>query len=134
MDLAGAKSEALDNIYSLLKQNIKSCYAKRRRQREREKTTIGLFSNCSCSTLGLYISLICRCFARPQRETSKKFLITRFMEEMSYLLLFTFFTRSFSPWWALGFFVYSPPVKNFHVLPTNSSLTSALAYCRSFSR
>ena len=33
--LAGAKSEALDNIYSLLKQNIKSCYAKRRRQPER---------------------------------------------------------------------------------------------------
>ena len=30
-----AKSEALDNIYSLLKQNIKSCNAKRRRQRER---------------------------------------------------------------------------------------------------
>ena len=31
-DLAGAKSEALDNIYSLLKQNIKSRDAKRRRQ------------------------------------------------------------------------------------------------------
>ena len=29
-----AKSEALDNIYSLLKQNIKSCYAKQQRQRE----------------------------------------------------------------------------------------------------
>ena len=35
IDLARAKSEALNNIYSLLKQNIKSCYAKRRRQRER---------------------------------------------------------------------------------------------------
>ena len=35
--LARAKSEALDNIYSLLKQNIKSCNAKRRRQRERGK-------------------------------------------------------------------------------------------------
>ena len=31
IDLARAKSEALDNIYSLLKQNIKSCNAKRRR-------------------------------------------------------------------------------------------------------
>ena len=31
MDLARAKSEALDNIYSLFKQNIKSCNAKRRR-------------------------------------------------------------------------------------------------------
>ena len=28
IDLARAKSEALDNIYSLLKQNIKSCNAK----------------------------------------------------------------------------------------------------------
>ena len=33
--LARAKSEALDNFYSLFKQNIKSCNAKRRRQRER---------------------------------------------------------------------------------------------------
>ena len=29
IDIAGAKSEALDNIYSLFKQNIKSCNAKR---------------------------------------------------------------------------------------------------------
>ena len=34
-DLARAKSEAFDNIYSLLKQNIKSCNAKRRRKRGR---------------------------------------------------------------------------------------------------
>ena len=31
IDLARAKSEALDNIYILFKQNIKSCNAKRRR-------------------------------------------------------------------------------------------------------
>ena len=30
--LARAKSEAVDNIYSLFKQNIKWCNAKRRRQ------------------------------------------------------------------------------------------------------
>ena len=35
IDLARAKSEALDNIYSLFKQNIKSCNAKRRKQRRR---------------------------------------------------------------------------------------------------
>ena len=35
MDLAKAKSEAVDNIYSLFKQNIKWCNAKRRRQRRR---------------------------------------------------------------------------------------------------
>ena len=33
LDLARAKSEALDNIYSLFKQNIKSCSAMLRRQR-----------------------------------------------------------------------------------------------------
>ena len=31
IDLARAKSEALDNIYSLFKERIKSCNAKRRR-------------------------------------------------------------------------------------------------------
>ena len=35
IDLARTKSEALDNIYSLFKQNIKSGNAKRRRQRWR---------------------------------------------------------------------------------------------------
>ena len=39
-----------------------------------------------------------------------------------------FFTRPFSPWWPLGFLIFSPPLKIFHVvLPTNSSLSSALA-------
>ena len=37
IDLARAKREALVNIYSLLKQNIKSCNAKRRRHRKRQK-------------------------------------------------------------------------------------------------
>ena len=35
IDLSRAKREALDNIYSLFKQNINSCNAKRRRQRRR---------------------------------------------------------------------------------------------------
>ena len=35
-DLARAKSEAVVNIYRLLKQNIKSSNAKRRRQRKRD--------------------------------------------------------------------------------------------------
>ena len=34
-DLARDKSEAVINIYSLLKQDIKSCNAERRRQRKR---------------------------------------------------------------------------------------------------
>ena len=44
--------------------------------------------------------LICRCFARLQRETSSNVLVTRFMEEVSYVFLFScsfFHCRSFSP-------------------------------------
>ena len=42
-----------------------------------------------CSTL--FCTFLWRCFARLQRETSRNFLVIRFMEEMSYVLLFTFF-------------------------------------------
>ena len=51
IQISQAKSEALDDIYSLLKQNIKWCNAKRRRQRRRtaknkqtNKQTKGLIS------------------------------------------------------------------------------------------
>ena len=44
MDLAGAKSDAPDNIYSLFKQNMKSCNAKRRRQRGRTVKNINTSS------------------------------------------------------------------------------------------
>ena len=42
-----------------------------------------------------FCTFLCRCFARPQRETSRNF----FMEEMSCVFSFTFFfhCRSFSP-------------------------------------
>ena len=33
----------------------------------------------------------CRCFPLVQRETSRDFLVTRFMEEMSCVFVFTFF-------------------------------------------
>ena len=54
------------------------------------------------------------------------------MEEMSYLLLFTFFH-------SLIFTLVAARISHFltaakFVLPTNSSLSSALALCRSFSR
>ena len=57
-----------------------------------EKTIIGLISTkkqlSTCSTL--FCTFLCYCFARLQHETSKNFLVTRFME-MSYVFLFTFF-------------------------------------------
>ena len=45
-----------------------------------------------------------------------------------------FFTRSFSPWWPLGFLIFSPLLQKFHVvLPTNSYLPPALSLCHFFS-
>ena len=38
-----------------------------------------------------FCTFFCRCFAPLKRETSRNFLVTRFMEEMSYVFLFTFF-------------------------------------------
>ena len=35
-------------------------------------------------------TFLCRCFAELQCETSRNFLVTRFMQEMSYVFLFTF--------------------------------------------
>ena len=59
-----------------------------------EKTTIGLINKIKTTTLHkqhpFVSTFLCPCFVRP-RENSRNFLITRFMEEMSYLLLFTFF-------------------------------------------
>ena len=96
IDLARAKREALDNIYSLFKQNIKSCNAKRRRHATPENGEKQQKPLCTCSTL--FCTFPCRCFARLLRETSRNFLVTRFMEEMSHVFPFTFFhCRSSSP-------------------------------------
>ena len=58
-----------------------------------EKTAIGLTGKKK--TLYVQHTFFCtflfRCFARLQRETSRNFLVTRFMEELSYLFLFTLF-------------------------------------------
>ena len=66
----------------------------------------------------LFCAFLFRCFERLQRETSRNL----FMEEMSYVLSFTFFSMPliFSlHWWPLAFLILSPPLHNFHVvLPT----------------
>ena len=41
----------------------------------------------------LFCTFLCRCFARLQLETSRNFLVTRFMEEVLYVFLFTFFSQ-----------------------------------------
>ena len=75
------------------------------------------------STLVLYISLHCRCFARLQSETSRNLLVTRLWRNCRTCScsLFFFHCRSFSPWWPLAFLIFSPPLQNFHVvLPTKN--------------
>ena len=57
------------------------------------KTTIGLISKKSnfARAAHFFCTFLCRCFARLQRETSRNFLVTLFMEEMSYVFSFIFF-------------------------------------------
>ena len=81
IDLARAKSEALNNIYSLFKQTIKA--AKACNAGKRWKTTIGLISKSN------YF------LTRLQRETSRNFLVTRFMEEILYVFCLRFFTAAY---------------------------------------
>ena len=64
---------------------------------ENSQKTLGLISKETtlhvqhkCSTL-FFWTFLCRCFARRQRETSRNFLVTRFMEQMLYVILFAFF-------------------------------------------
>ena len=79
------KSETLVNIYSLVEQNMKSCNAKRRRQRKRgpKKISRSNYKKKTTTSRALFLHIsFCRCFARIQRETSKNFLVPRVMEEI----------------------------------------------------
>ena len=121
MDLARAKGEALVNmliIYSNEKYNrvmLNDVGKENEKQQQQQQL-------CTCSTL--FCTFLCRCFARLQRETSRNFLVTRFMEEMSYVFSFTFFSLPLIftlHWWPLAFLILSPPLQNFHVvLPTKN--------------
>ena len=106
---------------------------------DRWKTTIGLISKKSnfARAAHFFCTFPCRCFAQLQRETSRNFLVTRFMEEMSYVFLFTFFQcRSFSPCIGSHFFTaatkFSCCSSNKKMSPLFLSL--ALDLCRHFSR
>ena len=58
----------------------------------------------------LFCTFLCRCLARLQREASRNFPLTRFIEEM-YVFLFTiFFTAAYFPLgaWPVAFLIFSP--------------------------
>ena len=58
-----------------------------------EKKTIGLITNKSnfARAAHFFGTFLCLCFERLQRETSRNFLVTRFLEKMLYVFSFTFF-------------------------------------------
>ena len=82
-------------------------------------------------------TFLCRCFARP---TMWNFLVTCFMEEISYVFLFIFFgCLSFSPRWPLAFLIFPSAVTKFSCCSSNKKislciLSLALAVYCSFSR
>ena len=65
---------------------------------------IGLISKkATLHVQHIFCTFLCPCFARLQRKTSRNFLVTRFVDEMSnvvrqFLFIFFFQSRSFSPW------------------------------------
>ena len=81
---------------------------------ERWKTTIGLISKkATLHVQNTFCTFLCSCFAQLQRETCWNFLVTRFIEEMSYVFSFTFFSLPLIfalHWWPLAFLILSPPL------------------------
>ena len=102
-----------------------------------ENTTIGLIGKkATLQVQHTFCTFLCRCFARLQRETSRNFLVTCFMKDITYVFLFTFFhCCSFSPWWPVAFLIFSPPLQTFHVvLPKKKCILCfvlTLGLCRS---
>ena len=86
-----------------------------------EKKNNGLISKKAtfARAANFFCTFLCRCFARIQRETSRNFLVTLFLEEMSYVFSFTFFHCPLIftlHWWPLALLMLSPPLQNFHVV------------------
>ena len=96
---------------------------------EQWKTTIGLISKKATLHVQhtFFYVFLCLCFARPQRETSRNFLATRFMKEMSHVFLFTFFSLPlifFLHWWPVAFLILLPPLQNFHVVLSRKKMST----------
>ena len=133
IDLARANSEALGNIYSLLKLNVKSCRAKGRRQRElcKKQQQVNRSARAAHFFSFFFFTFLCRCFERLQRQTSRNFLVTRYMEEMSYMFLFTFSLP-------LNFSLVAASISHFLTAAVNlccsSNKNGSLSLLRSFSR
>ena len=76
---------------------------------------------CKCSRY--FCTFFCHCFVRLQYETSRDFLITRFMEEMSHVFLFTFFSL------LLFFILVAVGISHFLTTATKFSCSSSNKKC-----
>ena len=103
-----------------------------------EKTAIGL-TDKKATLLGstLFCTVRCRCFVRLKRETSRNFRVTRFMEEMSYVFLFIFFSLPLiSTLVAARISYFSTAATKFSCCSSNKKMSSlsflslSLAVCR----
>ena len=79
---------------------------KRRRQRKQQRKK-GLFSKTNnfarAAHFFVYFFAVVLIITRRQRETSRNFLGTRLVEEMLYVVLFTFLSLpEILPWWPLA--------------------------------
>ena len=137
MDLARNKSEALNNIYSLLKQNIKSCNAKWRRQRRRtvknNNRSNQQKSNFACAAH--FSTFLCHYFHNYNvklPETAWLYILWSKYRTCSCSLFFH--CRSFSTWWPLAFLIFSRLLQNFMFSSTkNVSFVFSLSLQLSFS-
>ena len=94
-----------------------------------EKTKIGLISKKATFARAAHFlcTFLCRCFARLQRETSRSFLVTCFMEEMSYVFLFTFFPPSLIfTQVAASISHFLTAATKFHVVPPTKNVSFVL--------
>ena len=110
------------------------------RWKDGEKTTIGLISKKSnfaraAHFFCTFLAVVLHDYNVKLPETSWLPLVTRFMEEMSYVFLFTFsfHCRSFSPWWPLAFLIFLPPLQKFSCCPSNKKCLLCFFISRSSS-
>ena len=121
--LVRAKSEALDKIESLFKQNnIESCNAKRRRQRWRTVKN-NIRSNwqkrnftCAAHFFVHFCAFVLHDYNVKLLETS---LLHVFWRKCQTSVSLTFFSLPLIftlHWWQLAFLILSPPLQSFHVV------------------
>ena len=99
-----------------------------------EKTTIGLISKKATFTRAVNFFCIfhCRWFAWLQRETSRNFLVTRFMQKTSYVFLFPFFSLSLIfTLVAASISLFLTTATKFHVVPPTKSVSFVFSLSRS---